>query len=99
MNITIKTIWQKAINLGFQFNETDAHEIYLALKELNDIEWLKENKKFLSIRAIEKYLEMPDSTLIKAVNGVQNLPKKYEVRLSDFLMGLQNPKSVGKNLK
>ena len=63
------------------------------------IEWLKENKQFLSIRAIEKHLEMPDSTLIKAVNGVQSLPKKYEERLSEFIIGLQNPKSVGKNLK
>lgn len=63
------------------------------------IDWLKKNKQFLSIRAIEKYLDMPDSTLIKAVNGSQNLPKKYEERLSKFLMGLQNPKSVGKNLK
>lgn len=66
---------------------------------MKSIEYLQKNKQFLSIRAIEKYLEMPDSTLIKAVNGSQNLPKKYEKRLSDFLMGLQNPKSVGKNLK
>lgn len=58
------------------------------------IEWLHKNKQFLSIRAIEKHLEMPDSTLIKAVNCSQNLPKKYEERLSKFLMGLQNPKSA-----
>lgn len=48
------------------------------------IEWLQKNKQFLSIRAIEKHLKMPDSTLIKAVNGSQNLPKKYEERLSEF---------------
>jgi hypothetical protein len=35
------------------------------------IDFLKNNKQFLSIRAIERYLEMPNSTLIKAVNGVQ----------------------------
>lgn len=58
------------------------------------IEWLQKNKKFLSIRAIEKNLEMPDSTLIKAVNGSQNLPKKYEKRLSKFLMVLQKPQSA-----
>ena len=63
------------------------------------IKWLQDNKQFLSIRAIEQYLEMPDSTLIKAVNGSQNLPKKYEARLSEFLMVLQKPQSVGKNLK
>ena len=58
------------------------------------IEWLQKNKQFLSIRAIEQHLEMPDSTLIKAVNGSQNLPKKYEARLSKFLMVLQKPKSA-----
>lgn len=63
------------------------------------INWLQKNKQFLSIRAIEQYLEMPDSTLIKAVNGSQNLPKKHEECLSKFIMGLQNPKGVGKNLK
>jgi len=60
------------------------------------IDWLQKNKEFLSIRAIEQHLKMPDSTLIKAVNGVQNLPKKWEQPLKTFLMGLQNPKSVGK---
>ena len=63
------------------------------------IDWIKESKQFLSIRAIEQHLKMPDSTLIKAVNGSQNLPKKYEERLSKFLMVLQKPQSVGKNLK
>ena len=63
------------------------------------IKWLQDNKQFLSIRAIEQHLEMPDSTLIKAVNGSQNLPKKYDERLSEFLMVLQKPQSVGKNLK
>jgi len=48
------------------------------------IDYLIKNKQFLSIRAI---------------NGSQNLPKKYEKRLSEFIMGLQNPKSVGKDLK
>ena len=63
------------------------------------IEYLRNNKRFLSIRAIEQHLEMPNSTLIKAVNGVQKLPKKWEEPLETFLMGLQNPKSVGKNLE
>ena len=63
------------------------------------IDWIKENKQFLSIRAIEQHLKMPDSTLIKAVNGSQNLPKKYDERLSKFLMVLQKPQSVDNNLK
>lgn len=64
------------------------------------IEWLQKNKQFLSIRAIEQHLEMPDSTLIKAVNGSQNLPKKYEERLSKFLMVFaKTTERKGKKLK
>ncbi len=63
---------------------------------MRKIEWLQKNKQFLSIsiREIAQQLEIPDSTLMKAVNGSQNLPKKYEERLSEFLMGLQTTKSV-----
>lgn len=60
------------------------------------IEWLKYNKRFLSIRAIEQHLKMPDSTLIKAVNDVQNLPKKYESRLNMFIISFVNLKERGK---
>jgi len=28
-----KTIWQTAVNLGFKFNETDAHEMTLEIKK------------------------------------------------------------------
>ena len=59
------------------------------------INWLKQNKKFLSIRAIEQHLKMPNSTLTKAVDGSQNLPKKWEETLKTFIIGLQNQKSVG----
>jgi fructose-1,6-bisphosphatase len=52
------------------------------------INWLKKNKKFLSIRAIEQHLEMPNSTLIKAVNGSQKLPKKWENKLNKFIKEL-----------
>ncbi len=52
------------------------------------IEILRKNKKYLSIRAIEKKLGMPDSTLIKAVNGSQTLPKKWEKPLFDFICAL-----------
>jgi len=31
------------------------------------IDWLKANKQFLSIRAIEQHLKMPDSTSQKSV--------------------------------
>jgi len=29
----IKLIWQTAINLGFQFNETDAHEMWIEIRD------------------------------------------------------------------
>jgi len=60
------------------------------------IDWLRENKDSLSIRGIERQLKMPDSTLIKAVNGSQELPKKWIEPLSKFLNNLKNCKSVGK---
>lgn len=56
------------------------------------IDWIKKNKSFLSIRAIEKHLGMPDSTLSKAVNGSQKLSKKWENPLKDFINELQNLK-------
>ena len=55
------------------------------------INWLKKNKESLSIRGIERQLKMPNSTLIKAVNGAQDLPKKWEQTLEDFIKALQKP--------
>jgi hypothetical protein len=49
------------------------------------IEWLQRHKSVLSIRAIEQQLNMPDSTLIKAVNESRTLPKKWEQPLEKFL--------------
>lgn len=33
MHPIIKLIWQKAIDLGFKFNESDAHDMYLAIQQ------------------------------------------------------------------
>ena len=33
MKAEIKKIWQTAINLGFQFNETDAHEMWHEIRK------------------------------------------------------------------
>jgi len=63
------------------------------------IDWLNKNKRFIKIRAIEQELNMPDSTLIKAVNGRQNLPKKWQEPLSKFLTGLIKPEAGGQNIK
>ena len=57
------------------------------------LDWLKKNKRFIKIRAIEQELNMPDSTLIKAVNEVQSLPKKWQEPLSKFLIGLTKPEA------
>lgn len=51
------------------------------------IDWLKENKRFLKIRAIEKELGCPD-TLQKVLQGKQGLPEKWEKPLSDFIKRL-----------
>lgn len=53
------------------------------------INWLIKNKESLSIRGIERQLKMPDSTLIKAVNGSQDLPKKWIEPLTKFLNNLR----------
>jgi hypothetical protein len=60
------------------------------------IDWLRKNKDSLSIRGIERQLEMPDSTLIKAVNSSQQLPKKWIEPLKQFLNNLKNCKCGGK---
>jgi hypothetical protein len=52
--------------------------------------WLQKNKKFISIRSIEKALNMPDSTLIKAINGAQKLPEKWRQPLNDFIKSLRS---------
>jgi hypothetical protein len=52
------------------------------------INWLKKNKKFISIRAIEQELGMPDSTLTKELNGSQKMSKKWYKPLSVFLTKL-----------
>ena len=52
------------------------------------IENLKKNKNYFSIRGIEKELKMPNTTLIKAINEVQKLPKKWKQPLNDFIRAL-----------
>ena len=49
------------------------------------IDWLKKNKKFIKIRAIEKELNMPSTTLDKAVNDIQHLSKKWRKPLKELI--------------
>ncbi len=54
------------------------------------IDWLKKNKRFIKIRAIEQKLNMPDITLIKAVNEVQKLPKKWIEQINNFIKQIKD---------
>ena len=64
------------------------------------INWLIANKEFLSISGIERHLKMPNSTLVKAVNGSQKLPKKWIKPLTEFFNNFAKiEKSVGKKNK
>ena len=51
--------------------------------------WVKENKDYLSIARIEKDIGMPETTLLKAVNGIQHFPKKWEADLDSFIRKLR----------
>lgn len=53
------------------------------------INWIKKNRKFLSIKAIEEELKMPSTTLSKALNDKQTLPKKWERDLNKFVNKLK----------
>jgi hypothetical protein len=64
-------------------------EKYKPIKISKMVEWIIKNKSFLSIRAIEQHLGIPDSTLSKAVNGSQKFPKKWEKPLKNFINELQ----------
>lgn len=54
-----------------------------------DIVWIKENKELLSIAGIEKAAGLPETSLLKAVNGGQKFPKKWEDKLSEFIKQLK----------
>jgi hypothetical protein len=54
------------------------------------IDWIKGNKNILNIQGIEKFIGMPNSTLTKAVNESQSLPKKWEKPLEEFIIKLRD---------
>lgn len=60
---------------------------------MNGINWIKNNKKHLSIRGINDTLHktegMPLETLVKAVSGARNLPKKWIKPLNNFVIKLK----------
>jgi hypothetical protein len=58
------------------------------------LSWIKKNKQFLSIRAIEESIKMPHDTLQKAVLNKQILPKKWMKPLEDWVKNFVKIKSV-----
>jgi len=54
------------------------------------IDWIRKNKKFLSIRAIEQEIGCPTDTLQKFVN-CRNLPEKWIEPLEKFIKALKKP--------
>jgi len=49
------------------------------------VTFFKKHKTVLSIRGVEKSIGLPNDTLIKAVNGRQSLPKKWEEPLKELI--------------
>ena len=53
------------------------------------LKWLRDNKSFLNINKIEKELDMPSSTLQKALGGNRGLPKIWETPVNEFVKKLK----------
>ncbi len=47
--------------------------------------WLIKNKEVLSISGLEKAIGCPNSTLQKAIQGKQGLPKKWAEKLQEYI--------------
>ena len=64
--------------------------------ENTDILFLRKNKAFIKIKAVERATGINDSVLVKSVDGKMNLPQKWEKSLSDwvkkFISGYNKPK-------
>ncbi len=54
------------------------------------VTFFKKHKTLLSIRGVEKTIGLPNDTLIKAVNGRQSLPKKWEEPLRELITNLSS---------
>jgi hypothetical protein len=67
----------------------EAIEDFKKSERNKDIVWIRDNKELLSIAAIEKVAGLPETSLLKAVNGGQKFPKKWEKKLSEFVKKLK----------
>lgn len=54
------------------------------------VKWLKRNKEYLSLYAIERKIGIPRNTLDQVLRGKRNLPDKWEQPLEKFLKDLRD---------
>lgn len=54
-------------------------------QKTNELNWLKNNARFLSISAIEKEIGCPETTIQKFIKGKRNLPAKWEEKIKLFI--------------
>lgn len=80
MRKEIMIIWKKALELGFKFNETDAHEMWIAIKEFQN----KENKD----NGIKKWLAengYTNNLVDHRGNNGENYSVKLEIVIKEYL--------------
>lgn len=49
------------------------------------LQWLVDNRNFISIRYVEQYLNMPAGTLNKFVKGQRDLPKNWQDNVTEWV--------------
>lgn len=55
------------------------------MKTNNHLQWLIDNQRFIKIRAVEIYLDMPEGTLKKFVDGKRDLPKNWQDNVAEWV--------------
>lgn len=98
-NFEAQTPTIKNVKSGNEYNLVYCSWLEFQIEKPLTIDWVKTNREILSIRAIEKAIGCPTDTLQKAVNGSQNLPKKWIEPLQQYLTGLIKPEARGQNIK
>lgn len=58
------------------------------------VEWLKKNKEFLKISAIEKEIGCPSTTLQKWIKGDQGLPGRWVKPLEKWIQKFINSSKI-----
>ena len=95
MNATIKLIWQTATNLGFNFSESDAHEMYLELKNNTIAEIQKQQltpEEVIELQIFDtvhnwcdmQSLKIPDQLRWYLMDGILEIAKQYSENFEDY---------------